>query len=153
MRVILDSTPLGMATNPNASADSEECSRWLEALLAKGVTVRVPEICDYEIRRELLRAKKARGLQRLDDLKAAIGYIPLDTRIMLKAAELWAAVRNIGLPTAGDEALDGDVILAAQAILTSNVLEQTIIATQNVAHLSRFDTPTVTAMEWRDVIA
>ena len=72
---------------------------------------------------------------------------------MLKAAELWAAVRNIGLPTAGDEALDGDVILAAQAILTSNVLEQTIIATQNVAHLSRFDTPTVTAMEWRDVIA
>lgn len=75
MRVLLDSSPLGMATNPNASAVNDECSRWLEALLAKGITVKVPEICDYEIRRELLRAKKVRGLQRLDDLRNAVGYI------------------------------------------------------------------------------
>jgi hypothetical protein len=70
---------------------------------------------------------------------------------MLKAAELWAWVRNRGLPTADEKALDGDVILAAQARLTSADTDQIIIATQNVSHLSRFDTTTVISKEWRDI--
>jgi hypothetical protein len=53
----------------------------------------VPEIADYEVRRELLRANKVRGIARLDLLKNSIGYLPLTTPIMLKAAELWAQAR------------------------------------------------------------
>jgi predicted nucleic acid-binding protein len=151
MLIFLDSTPLGMVTNPNASPENDECSRWFEGLLAKGVTFRVPEIADYEIRRELLRANKQRGLRRLDGLKNTIGYVELTTDTMLKAAELWAWVRNRGLPTADEKALDGDVILAAQARLTSADRDQIIIATQNVSHLSRFDTATVISKEWRDI--
>lgn len=151
MLIFLDSAPLGMVTNPNAAAENDECSKWLETLLAKGVSFRVPEIADYEIRRELLRANKQNGLRRLDGLKNAIGYVALTTDAMLKAAELWAWVRNRHLPTAGDKALDGDVILAAQARLTSADRGQVIIATQNVKHLSRFDTSTVVSKEWRDI--
>ena len=70
---------------------------------------------------------------------------------MKKAAELWADVRRIGQMTAPPEALDGDAILAAQAIITSAGHEQVVIATDNLGHLNRFATPTVTADEWRNI--
>jgi len=151
MLIFLDTSPLGMVTNPNASPENTACSEWLEKLLARGVAVRFPEISDYELRRELIRANKLRALRRLDGLKTAIGYVPLTTDMMLKAARLWAYVRNIGLPTADKKALDGDAILAAQAHLVSADIEEIIIATENYKHLSRFDTATVKAKEWKDI--
>ena len=56
----------------------------------------IPEIADYEVRRELLRARKNRGLARLEALKAMIGYAAITTAVMLKAAEFWAAARRMG---------------------------------------------------------
>ena len=44
----------------------------------------IPEIADYEVRRELLRAGKDRGLGRLDALKAMLGYAPITMPVMLK---------------------------------------------------------------------
>lgn len=58
---------------------------------------------------------------------------------MLKAAEFWAQARKQGRPTTVDAALDGDVILAAQAVvLAAQEADRVIIATANLAHLSRF---------------
>jgi predicted nucleic acid-binding protein len=142
MVIVLDTGPVGMITNPNASATNRECYQWMEALVLQGVQVWVPEIADYEVRRELLRANKSRGLARLDLLKNSIGYLPLTTPIMLKAAELWAQARRSGTPTADPKALDCDVILAAQALAV-----QGIVATENVGHLSRF----VDAKHWREI--
>jgi 2-hydroxychromene-2-carboxylate isomerase len=71
--------------------------------------------------------------------------------MMLKAADLWAYVRALGIPTAKPEHFDFDVILAAQAIIISAGVERVIIATQNVQHLMRFNTATVTATEWQDL--
>lgn len=104
--------------------------------------MRVPEIADYELRRELLRADKTKSIERLDQLKELIGYLPLTTGAMLVAAQLWAEVRNQGQPTASDKALDADVILAAQAILLEDSGEDTkvMVAADNVKHLSRFVT-------------
>jgi len=51
---------------------------------------------------------------------------------MMLAAQLWAQMRNAGTPTAAPAALDGDVILAAQA---RTVDENAIVATTNVRHL------------------
>ena len=147
MIVLLDAGPLGMATNPKATPQTDECNQWLEALLARGVRVMVPEIADYEIRRELLRADKREGVARLDQLKTAIGYVPITTGAMLRAAEYWATVRKQGKPTADDKALDSDVILAAQAVILGAGGEQTIIATTNVGHLSLF----VDAREWKTI--
>jgi predicted nucleic acid-binding protein len=143
---MLDAGPLGMATNPKtSSAICQECKLWLDDLPLKGYEIMFPEIADYEVRRELLRANKMAGIRRLDQLKAAITYRLITTEVMLKAAELWADARKRGTPTADAKALDGDVILAAQATLVADEGNEVIIATTNMGHLSQF----VDAREWR----
>ena len=145
--VILDTGPLGLVTNPILSAISQSCTRWLQSLLRYGVRVIVPEIADDEIRRELLRAKKFRGLARLDSLGESLDYLPLETAVLRQAAEFWAAARQQGRQTAPDKALDADVILAAQAHCLNS--DDVTIATTNVRHLSRY----VRAEHWQDIDA
>src|SRR5450432_4640281 len=94
--VLLDAGPLGMVTNPKSSPENEACKNWLARLTYGGVEIVIPEIADYEVRRELLRAGKERGLGRLDALKGILRYAPITTTVMLKAAEFWAAARTRG---------------------------------------------------------
>ncbi len=143
--IILDSGPLGMVTNPQAKPPYLECQLWLGSLLQNGEMVILPEIADYEVRRELIRAGKERGIRKLDLFKNVLTYRPLTTEVMLLAAQLWADARRRGRPTAEPNALDGDVILAAQAILEGSQGNEVVIATTNVGHLSQF----VDAREWR----
>jgi predicted nucleic acid-binding protein len=144
--VLLDSGLLGIVTNPKAASPLyQEGKLWLQSLPLKGYIVMLPEIADYEVRRELIRAGKAAGIRRLDELKSQIPYRPLTSEVMLLAAQLWADARKRGKPTAHPDALDGDVILAAQAILLANQGNEVVIATTNVGHLSQF----VDAREWR----
>jgi predicted nucleic acid-binding protein len=143
--VLPDAGPLGLATNPRRSVRSIACAQWLQQLLRGGVRGLVPEIADYEVRRELLRANKVKGLDRLDSLARLLEYLPLTTVAMRRAAQFWAEARQQGKPTAGAEALDGDVILAAQAATLG--IADVVIATTNVGHLSRF----VPAELWQDI--
>jgi len=148
MIVVLDAGPLGLVTNPRATPESLRCKQWLVDLLAGGVRVVVAEITDYEVRRELLRAGRTRGITHLDQFKRAANYLPITTDAMLLAAQFWADARRHGSPTAPDLALDADVILAAQAILLAQQEQDTVvIATTNVGHRSRY-TP---ANLWRDI--
>jgi predicted nucleic acid-binding protein len=96
---------------------------------------------------ELLRANKARGLARLDALAARLEYLPLTTAAMRQAAVFWAQARQQGRPTADARALDGDVILAAQAMTLGAT--DVVMATTNVGHLSRF----APAALWPDITA
>ncbi|HEX3528415.1 MAG TPA: hypothetical protein VH988_15230 [Thermoanaerobaculia bacterium] len=89
--VLLDSGPLGLVTNPNQSAQSTACSK----------------------------------------------YLPLTTTAMRQAARFWARARQQGQPTAGDKTIDGDMILAGQAV-TLEVPDLIITATTNVGHLGRY---------------
>lgn len=66
MLVSLDAGPLGIAANPSVSGPTIEFGKWLESLAARGHSVGVPEIADYEVRRELLRARLTRAVARLD---------------------------------------------------------------------------------------
>ena len=50
--VLLDAGPLGMITNPKSSAENEACKNWLAGLAYNGVDMVIPEIADYEVRRE-----------------------------------------------------------------------------------------------------
>jgi predicted nucleic acid-binding protein len=142
---MLDGGPLGRLCHPKGKSPlNDEIADWLEDHLSAGSEIIVPEITDYELRRELLRAKRAHGIEHLERLKQMLIYQPLTTVTMLRAAELWAQARNRGAPTAPPEALDVDVILAAQAELAGAT-----VATENVGHLSLF----VPAMHWRDLPA
>ena len=79
----------------------------------------VPEIADFELRRELIRAGKTASISRLDAFVSAVPdrYLPLTTPDVRLASALWAQVRNQGRTTAPPDALDGDTLIAAQAIL------------------------------------
>ncbi len=134
--VLLDAGPLGLVTGPRRRADANACREWLEDLLAAGVEVRVPDITDYEVRRELLRAGRLTGVQYIDALRTRIGYLPLTTETLFVAAAFWAQLRQQGRPTAPDLALDGDVILAAQAALLIGAGHTVVIATTNVPPLT-----------------
>jgi predicted nucleic acid-binding protein len=133
--VVLDSGPIGFLTNPNPTPVPLAIRQWLTNLSAAGRRVILPEIADYEIRREYLRANLFRALVLLDSLASQVEYLPLSTAALRQAAELWALARNSGQPTAPDPSLDGDVILAAQALTLNTTV---VIATGNVTHLSRF---------------
>ena len=143
--IVLDTGPLGLITNPKRSEESLACAYWLQGHITAGSRIIIPEIADYEIRRELLRASKIKGVARLDDLIKALEYLPITTASMRQAAHLWAEARQQGQPTAGDKTIDGDIILVAQTMAL--VCPEAIIATTNVGHLSRF----FSADLWRNI--
>ena len=147
--VVLDSGPLGMATNPKQTPLNVDCQQWILDLLNADVRVIVPEIADYEVRRELIRAEKTSGLSRLElFISSRVNdYLPISTPVMRHAAELWAQARKQGRQTAADAALDGDMILVAQALTLKLPREEVIIATHNVSDIAPF----FPAKSWEDI--
>ena len=109
---MIDASPLGLVTHPGGSEEAEACRNWLLDAALDGLTVVVvPEIVNYEARRELIRARRTAGIARLD--------------------ALIARAHEIEYP-----ALDGEVIVAAQAATLDRA--DVVVATTNVRHLSRF---------------
>jgi predicted nucleic acid-binding protein len=138
--IILDSEPLGLLTQRRGLHKPDLCQKWLALRAEEGAEIVIPEIIDYELRRELLRAGKRQSVDKLDALvhNRLITFLPIDSSAMRLAAQLWAQVRRQGKPTAPDDALDVDVILAAQALNCGGVALHFVVATGNVGHLSRF---------------
>ena len=110
--VILDSGPVGLLTQRKDVLPVEACRQWQRKLLASGARAILPEIVDYEVRRELLWIKSINGLAHLDTRVSMIEYLPLTTAAMRKAA--------------------------AQALLLGEA--DLVVATTNVGPLSRFVT-------------
>jgi hypothetical protein len=147
--VILDTGVLSLVVDkPGKSPTVTAVQNWLTSLLAAGVKIYVPEICDYELRRELIRAHKTSSLHRLDTLASGAEYIVITTPILHQAAQLWATARNAGTPTANDTALDGDIILCAQVLSLGIAATDYRVATTNTKHLTLF----VNAAEWQAII-
>lgn len=134
--ILLDSGPLGRLTHPN-EAYAAPVVEWLRAVTVDCTFVRISQVADYEVRRELIRAGHIRSVTRLNRAGDRLGLAPVTAQAWLKAAELWAVARRVGQPTADDRDLDADVILAATA-LTYPTSEPVIVATDNARHLARF---------------
>ena len=147
--LFLDSGPLGLLTHPQRSAEVLAVAEWLSRCLLSGSRVIVPAIVYYELKRELLRAKKSFGIARLDAFVAASPgrYLPLSDEALQLAADLWARSRQEGQPTSDAKALDIDVILAAQALSFATASDVTV-ATTNPKHLAQF----VPAKNWNEII-
>lgn len=148
--VLLDTGVVGDLVRPKMPADQAD---WLRRILATGAIVCLPEIADYELRRELNLQDFRSSIEALDRLAKMLVYLPLTTGVMRLAAQLWAEARRKGQPTADRKALDGDVILAAQARLAHLILGarpedvRPQVATANVGHLARF----VDARAWTEI--
>lgn len=140
--VALDTGVLGLLTHPDPrrSPEALRCLVWLQGLLARDAVVLLPEIADYEERREYLRRGSVRSLSKLDALSETCDYLPLSTQTMRRAAALWAELRQDGKVTADPKEIDGDVILATQVSEAVQgrgfALSDVVVATTNVGHLS-----------------
>lgn len=122
---------------------------WVKGCVQAGNQVVVPAISFYEVLRELERLNATAQIARLRAFCQAVPdrYLSLSDAQIDLAAKLWAQARNAGTPTAGVDALDGDVILAAQALSLGLPNSEFVVATTNVAHLSRF----VMAEHWTNI--
>jgi predicted nucleic acid-binding protein len=94
----------------------------------------------------LLRANKVKGLARLDELIDSLEYLPINTEAMRQAAVFWAEARQKGQPTSSDKTIDADMILVAQVVVMD--VQNKVVATTNVGHLSRF----VAADVWQNIL-
>ena len=139
-RIVLDSTPLGLVLQKAGYQQADDCRAWLDRKASAGHAIFVPEIVDYEVRRELLRISATAGLARLDAFYASPPVRPLylSTSAIRLAAELWARSRRQGTPTTDPHALDIDVILSAQTLAEGWPLTDFVVATSNVGHLAQF---------------
>src|SRR5687767_1705917 len=113
LSILLDAGPLGEVIHARIMP---ELAGWVATMRAAGHRLVIPEISDYEVRRELILAELAPSLRRLDALAVRFGYAPITTPIVQRAAALWAQARRAGRPTADRAALDADMILCATAL-------------------------------------
>ncbi len=144
--IMLDASPLGLIAQRPGLIKADACRAWAAAHDRAGRKLFVPEIIDFEVRRELVRINATAALSRLEAFIAAEPgrYLPITTAAMREAALVWADARRRGIPTADPKELDVDVVLAAQVRMSVYPRTDTIVATGNVTHLRRF----VTAELW-----
>lgn len=152
--IVLDTFPLssmGRRLPPAGTprTEGEKCHEWIRACIAAGHQVVAPAVCYYEVLRELERLDARAQIARLQAFCFAsqARLLSINDRHLEAAARLWAQARQDGVPTASPEALDVDVILAAQAQALRARSDAYVIATTNVGHLARF----VPAQHWAQI--
>jgi predicted nucleic acid-binding protein len=145
--ILLDSGPLGLACSPPTAPGVAPFHAWLADRLAASIRIVVPAVADYEVRREAVRLGASAKLRNLDGLGLPI--LELDRLDWLQAADYWAVVRRMGLPTAPDPALDADCLIAGCATVLASGVHQVTIATNNVGHFNRF--PGIDARAWATI--
>jgi len=143
--IVLDTFPLSSAAKreprPGASPTMlDDCYQWIKDCLQAGNRIVAPAMSYYETLRELERLAAAAQISRLRAFCGAVPdrYLSITDADINTAAILWAQARNAGTPTSSADALDGDVILAAQALNMGVSASEFVVATTNVAHLTQF---------------
>lgn len=152
MIVFIDSGILGILANPNKKGEVSDCEQWLYKLLSQGVYICSSDLCDYEVRRNLIletnKKPHLNSIKNLDELRELITFLPVSPSLLIQAASLWAEARVGGMPTADDKTLDVDIIICThwQMLKEEFPSRYIVIATTNVKHLSCF----AEALSWRD---
>ena len=95
-------------------------------------------ITRYELLRGLKEKAAPRQLAQFELFCVHSEIVPIDNRVLDRAADLWVTARRAGLP-----ARDADLIIAATALN-----EQRVLVTGNVAPFSWI--PSLTITNWRN---
>ena len=154
LTIFLDTSPLGIISNPKKPPVTVDALRWVASHLRAGNRIMVPAIADFEVRRELVRLGKTKSVVSLNHWNALPSdrYVSLTDSALRRAADLWAQSRNAGTPTADPKELDCDVLIAAQALeyqaIHSLAPGQVVLATVNIGHLSQF----LAADLWQNIL-
>ena len=151
MNVFLDTGPTGGITNPKPGTPPiQQIKAWARQMEAAGHQLIVPAVVDYELRREHLLRGATASIAALDTFIAGMPgrYLPVTDDALKLAAQLWANVRQVGLPTADLKDLDCDVLLAAQVLDLNLAAGSFIVVTGNVRHLSRL----VACDIWQNIV-
>jgi hypothetical protein len=154
MIVFLDSGVIGLLSNPNKRDQVLACENWLYGLLAKGIYVVSSDICDYEVRRNLVLEsmrfeKRSQPLAALDELHEFVEFLPVTPQVLMAASDIWAKSRLQGQAMSNGMSIDVDAIICAHWELLKEEFPSryVVVATTNVRHLSRF----TEAFEWESI--
>ncbi len=142
MIIVLDTFLASSVSKRRESGEptlTDLCHQWIVDCELAGHQVLIPAIAYYETLRELERRQATSQIERLKRFcLQPHRFIPLKREHLETAAQLWGQSRRKGLPTAHPQALDGDVILAAQTLSLGVPRDELIVATTNLVHLSQF---------------
>ena len=147
--VILDSKPLGEICNPIKYSVTKPL---IEFIRREKIALRIAEITDYELRRELKLQNLHKGINNLNKFDRRREIISLDREALIIAAELWAELRKTAQPTADNKNIDCDVIMVAQALKLRNRFEQIIILTIDIKDLIRFKKFGIEVWDWKQAL-
>ncbi len=150
--IVLDTFPLSNMARREAAQPTtvgEKCRQWVNSCLAAGNLVVAPSICYFEVLREMERLGATAQIERLKTFcfAAPNRFLSITDTHLESAAKLWAQARQNGTPTASPDALDVDVILAAQTLSLGLSPHEYVVATTNVGHLAQF----VSAEGWMGI--
>src|SRR5438045_1417596 len=84
LTIVLDTGPQGLLVQRPGVAQADTCRAWLDRHLTGGHRAVVPEVADYELRRELIRLGLHPSVARLGQICAApnVEFLPLRTPAM-----------------------------------------------------------------------
>lgn len=136
MVIVLDTGVLGLLTSSRVEA-RRLISDYLK--MHPQATVILPEICDYELRREFVLNGRSKEIERLEQLGRRYNYMAIRTEHMREACAVWADCRKNAFPFTSDESLDADCILIAQAL--DHERGEAVVLTSNAKHIGRYLTP------------
>lgn len=99
MIVILDSGVLHTLISDSKVKEVTDCQNWFYYLLSRSALVVTSAICNYEVKRELIRRKNTKELNNLNQLQSLIDSLSVDEATLDLASAHNSAARSRGLPT------------------------------------------------------
>ena len=144
MIILIDTGIVGLLTQPNSTEESSLVLNWMYGLLAKSVIVLSSDVCDYEIRRGLelarLEDKCIDGIEKLDQLREVIEFLPITNRCLNHASVYWADAISKSQLNAPRRDINFDLILCGtwKKLTEDYPGQEVIIATKNLRDFLRF---------------
>ena len=139
MILILDTNILiSLVTNPDSSDNTKKCQEWIYKMFARGCTIKIPDVCEYEVRRGLILSTLNRiagstdKISRLDSWLEIFESLSLTREVLIEAADKWAMLQKQGKIRA--KGVDVDLLVLSHLYVErrKNSGRQVLIVTTNL---------------------